>query len=306
MFKMQQIYACYANAKTIVHVLSAFHSLRALHPNSVLYLLCLKDSIYQAMEQMEYDDIYIISLSELEERYPKLLQSKEHITPKKYTLILHAFLLHYLLHNNPLIHTLFYINPYTYWFKLPVTQHTQPMIILQDNNTVYTICCHNTANGKSVLESYILHCLNYALDTTLPYQEQSFFVLCSHFAKQYPYSVEYFNKQTLLFTQYSEHVFAQKDYLYSNENIVLALYTRYLLLYPYMYCGITNLNTSHYVHYEIKHHLRIYRKELLRIFYKCRLFGINIQLPLYTMKHAMQYCCYIRKNCSLLLKNSCF
>lgn len=266
----QDVYATIADSTTLMHALTAFHSLRAMKYNSVLYLLCTEQSVYTAVECMEYDDVYMISLSELQERYPELYDIQT--TPKKYHSILHAFLLHYIIYYNPLVYGVHYISPYTYWLLPIQIYNTNTCTLLDAEYTApYYLYIPNTIYYKELLQQYQRECIRYALDITRAYTEhrtlRTLFVdMCENVDYTY---------QTLLFTHEEERIRKKGDSLiYLNERAIIGLYTRYLLCSRFLFSSVTHIRGGYCSLRSLARSVALYKKELQRMQYKCTLFGL--------------------------------
>ena len=275
---LQYVYATVADSLTIPHVLTAFHSLRSLYQKSVLYLLCTQDDVYTLLEDMEYDDIYIIALGELQEHYPILYEICEKTTPKKYESILHAFLLHYILYYNPLIYAVQYIDPYTYWIRPVYQQHTEGCSIYVSSPHLlpYYISCPNIPQYKEMLLEYQHLCIMYALDMSRAYTQGSLHLPFDTLVNLYNNNIQRCPQYTLLFTQKREDIIEKNSILSLANKVVVGLYTRYLLFSRFMFSCCTLLSSTYRSRCILMKHIACYRKEFMRVYAKCKLFGLSL------------------------------
>ena len=281
---LQNVYATIVDSTTLIHALTSFHSLRRIQSNSVLYLLCMEPTVYSVMEAMEYDDIYIIAVSELEERYPVLDTILQDTTPKKYIRVLHVFLLHYILHYNPLVHAVQYIDPYTYWVDAIKIQNRDMLTFFVNQSHIlpYYIYCPNTQRYKDILQEFQQQYLLYAIDRTIAYSEH---ILSTSFytcIELYRDDIAQSSYQTLLFTQGSEEIQENKQRLFFDNKYIVGIYTRYLFFSRYLFSCYTSVQGTYRAKYTLARYIGTYRDEFTRLHYKCTLFGLSLP-PLCTM-----------------------
>ncbi|MGL4722515.1 MAG: hypothetical protein ACRCV3_04400 [Desulfovibrionaceae bacterium] len=238
---MRTTYCSILDNTSISHFFAMRESIFSFDKEAIFYVLCLCSTSYTIIENMELHNVYIIHITELEERDKSLSLIYEFLAPQVYSSLLHASLLEYLLFFNPLIQKIVYISSYCFCLYDVNSNIQEDDFSCFYNNigdpSPLCIVVYASDRGKEIVNQYKKECYALAKNTRAIYENvsEALKIIIQKYSLQN-------SSYCILSEAKMEEIHYKNNALCLGDSIILFLYTKeiiplskriYSSLYPF-------------------------------------------------------------------------